>query len=95
MAEDEERYLAAPEESALLTKYNTADRLAEELEHDAGDSGAVREYPMFIRRRLNRFEDVKFRKAVFQDDVMQLQNNYKFTVGDGATEPGCSPKACC
>jgi hypothetical protein len=65
----------------LLTKVNTADRMAEALwsEADAKISDAVRRC---IRcdcdQRASSLEDRKFQEAVFRGVVAQLQENYKY-----------------
>lgn len=81
----DEEQIPDKSEAELLTRYNTAQRLVEELEDQAGTkySGAVRRciYCNFDTK-VNRLEDDKFQKAVFQGVVVQLQENYKFMVVD-------------
>ncbi|KAH6643572.1 hypothetical protein C7974DRAFT_381791 [Boeremia exigua] len=83
---DDEQSSTTPEEAALLTRYNIADRMAEELEFEADVcySGAVRRcIRCTFDAGINKFNDAKFRRAVYQGVVMQLQKTYEFTIGHG------------
>ncbi|KAF2006150.1 hypothetical protein P154DRAFT_529843 [Amniculicola lignicola CBS 123094] len=65
----------------LMTEWNTADRLAEELYHEAGGkySDAVRRcIRCDFDHRANRLEDTTFQKAVYQGVVEQLKENFDF-----------------
>jgi hypothetical protein len=80
--EDEDGPLNPPDlQSALLTRFNTADRLADELADDAGTkySDAVRRcIRCDFSLRVNSLEDVQFQKAVFQGVVAKLKESYDF-----------------
>lgn len=68
-------------QSSLLTRFNTADRLADELADDAGTkySDAVRRcIRCDFSLRVNSLEDVQFQKAVFQGVVAKLKESYDF-----------------
>jgi hypothetical protein len=71
-------------QSRLLTRFNTADRLADELADDAGTrySDAVRRcIRCDFSLQVNDFEDVHFQKAVFQGVVAKLKESYDFMTG--------------
>lgn len=68
-------------QSKLLTRFNTADRIAEEIAYDAGAkySEAVRRcIRCDFRLSANDLSDVHFQKAVFQEVVKKLQESYDF-----------------
>ena len=65
----------------LLTRFNTADRLADELANEAGPkySDAVRRcIRCDFSLRVNSLEDTQFQKAVFQGVVTKLKESYGF-----------------
>jgi hypothetical protein len=80
--EDEDGPLDPPDlQSSLLTRFNTADRLADELADDAGTkySDAVRRcIRCDFSLRVNNLEDVQFQKAVFHGVVAKLKESYDF-----------------
>ncbi|KAF3050882.1 hypothetical protein E8E11_010741 [Didymella keratinophila] len=80
--EDEDGPLDPPDlQKSLLTRFNTADRLADELADDAGTkySDAVRRcIRCDFSLRVNSLEDVQFQKAVFQGVVAKLKESYDF-----------------
>ncbi|KAF1926714.1 uncharacterized protein M421DRAFT_102150 [Didymella exigua CBS 183.55] len=80
--EDEDGPLDSPDlQIKLLTRFNTADRSAEELAHDAGTkySDAVRRcIRCDFSMRVNSLDDVQFQRAVFQGVVAKLKESYDF-----------------
>ena len=80
--EDDDGPLDPPDlQSSLLTRFNTADRLADELADDAGTkySDAVRRCILCdFSLRVKRLEDVQFQKAVFHGVVAKLKKSYDF-----------------
>ena len=65
----------------LMTEYNTADRLVDELYSEAGGkySDAVRRcIRCDFDRRASSLEDVQFQRAVYEGVVAQLKENYEF-----------------
>ncbi|KAJ8116694.1 hypothetical protein OPT61_g1932 [Boeremia exigua] len=68
-------------QSKLLTRFNTADRIADEIAHDAGAkySDAVRRcIRCDFSLSVNSLRDVQFQKAVFQGVVTKLKESYDF-----------------
>lgn len=80
--EDEDGPQNSPDpQSGFLTKFNTADRLADELADDAGTkySDAVRRcIRCDFSLRVNKLEDVQFQRAVFHGVVAKLKESYDF-----------------
>ncbi|CAO2648288.1 Nn.00g075550.m01.CDS01 [Neocucurbitaria sp. VM-36] len=65
----------------LMTEYNTADRLVDELYSEAGGkySDAVRRcIRCDFDRRASSLEDIQFQRAVYEGVVAQLKENYEF-----------------
>ncbi|KAJ4369654.1 hypothetical protein N0V83_005416 [Neocucurbitaria cava] len=65
----------------LMTEYNTADRLVDDLYSEAGGkySDAVRRcIRCDFDRRASSLEDTQFQTAVYQGVVAQLKENYEF-----------------